>query len=225
MLFPLPLPRVVAKGVNIIVDDLEINTQEKVYLSISEILYGILFEPVATLQYLSREKPVVQGLLVFLSVSLFNVLIGQGIAASDLNESLFHLSSKWLWAFGVIGTASSILVLLFMAGFFSLLSEIIFGQGNAKGLLACLSFASVPGILGAPLQYAALLIDLPGMQVIFPFLAFLWVVILQLLSLREALGLQKGQALLLFILPSLILLALGGGVIALLMVNLSLPLK
>ncbi len=177
-------------------------------MTFTEVIYGILFQPAATLSYLGREKPLKQGLILYLFIALFNVLISQGMESIAINETFAKLSSDFIWMAGSLGIAASIIMLFFMAGFLSLISEIIYGQANAKGLLVCLSFAYLPGVLGAPLQYAAMLIGIKAAASVLPVLVLLWVLVLQVIALREALALRTSQAVLLFIFPILILLML-----------------
>lgn len=177
-------------------------------MTFTEVIYGILFQPSSTLQYLSREKPLKLGLMVYVTIALFNVLISQGIEAFQFKDGLANLPPNFIWLASGIGVIASIIMLFLMAGFLSLISEIIFGQANAKGLLVCLSFAYLPSVLGAPLQYAALLIGMKVAATALPLLTLFWVLVLQVIALREALNLRNSQAVLLFIFPLLILFAL-----------------
>ncbi|MDD3268572.1 MAG: Yip1 family protein [Syntrophomonadaceae bacterium] len=192
-------------------------------MTLTEVIYGILFQPAATLSYLSREKPLKQGLIVYLIIALFNVLISQGIEALNFMESLANLPPNFIWLVSSIGVIASIIMLFFMAGFLSLISEIIYGQANGKGLLVCLSFAYLPSVLGAPLEYAALLIGMQSAAAVLPVFTLVWVLVLQVIALREALSLRSSQAVLLFILPLLILLALTIAVIVAVVSIFSLP--
>lgn len=177
-------------------------------MTLIEVIYGILFQPASTFGYLSREKPLKQGLIIFLIVALFNVLISQGIEAWGINNAIYSLPANFIWFAGLIGIIASIIMLFFMAGFWSLISEIIYGQANAKGLLVSLSFAYLPGVLGPPLQYAAMLIGIKTAAMFLPFLTWLWVLVLQVMALREALSLRNSQAILLFAIPLLVVLAM-----------------
>lgn len=180
-------------------------------MSLIDIIYGILFDPVPTLQYLAREKPLLPGLLVYLAVFIFNLIINRGLTTLDSEIAGFIPDGNFIWAFAGLGLILSFFILALTAGLLSLLSEIFYQRGNASGLLVCLSFAVIPGVLGPPLQYGATLLGVSWLGVIFSLLALIWVVVLQVLSLREALEVQTGQAILLFILPGLfiVLLLLG----------------
>ncbi|HBQ27272.1 MAG TPA: hypothetical protein DD791_12825 [Syntrophomonas sp.] len=180
-------------------------------MSLIDIIYGIFFDPVPTLKYLAREKPLVLGLLVYLVAFVFNLIINHGLTTLDSEIAGFIPDGNLIWVFAGMGIILSFFILALTAGLFSLLSEIFYQRGNASGLLVCLSFSVIPGVLGPPLQYGATLLGVSWLGVIFSLLAVIWVVVLQVLSLREALELQTGQAILLFILPGLfiVLLLLG----------------
>ncbi len=182
-------------------------------MSLIDIIYGIFFEPVPTLQYLAREKPLLPGLLVYLVVFVFNLIINRGLTTLDSEIASFIPNANLMWVIAGLGVVLSFFMLAITAGLFSLLSEIFYQRGNASGLLVCLSFAVIPGVLGPPLQYGATLLGISWLGVICSLLAVIWVLVLQVLSLREALELQTGQAILLFILPGLFIVFLCLGFI------------
>lgn len=182
-------------------------------MSLIDIIYGIFFEPVPTLQYLAREKPLLPGLLVYLVVFVFNLIINRGLTTLDSEIASFIPNANLMWVIAGLGVILSFFMLAITAGLFSLLSEIFYQRGNASGLLVCLSFAVIPGVLGPPLQYGATLLGISWLGVICSLLAVIWVLVLQVLSLREALELQTGQAILLFILPGLFIVFLCLGFI------------
>ncbi|MDD4561930.1 MAG: Yip1 family protein [Syntrophomonadaceae bacterium] len=182
-------------------------------MSLIDTIYGIFFDPVPTLQYLAREKPLLPGLLVYLVVFVFNLIINRGLTTLDSEIAGFIPDGNFIWVFAGLGVILSFFILALTAGLLSLLSEIFYQRGNASGLLVCLSFAVIPGALGPPLQYGATLLGVSWLGVILSLLAVIWVLVLQVLSLREALELQTGQAVLLFILPGLLVVFLLLGLI------------
>jgi hypothetical protein len=182
-------------------------------MSLIDTIYGIFFDPGPTLRYLAREKPLLPGLLVYLIVFIFNLIINRGLTELDSDIAGFIPEGNLIWVFAILGIILSFFILALTAGLLSLLSEIFYQRGNASGLLVCLCFAFIPGVLGPPLQYGATLLGISWLGVIFSLLAVIWVLVLQVLSLREALELQTGQAILLFILPGLFFIFLLLGLI------------
>jgi len=173
-------------------------------MSLIDTIYGILFDPVPTLRYLAREKPLLPGLLIYMAVFIFNLIINRGLTTLDSEIAGFIPDGNFIWAFAILGVILSFFILALTAGLLSLLSEIFYQRGNASGLLVCLCFAVIPGALGPPLQYGATLLGISWLGVTFSLLAVIWMLVLQVLSLREALELQTGQAILLFIMPGLL---------------------
>lgn len=78
----------------------------------------------------------------------------------------------------------------------------MYRRGNASGLLTCLALAIIPGLVGSTLQYALVLLDLALWGGVVSLVTFVWVIVLQVLSLRESLALTTGQAVLIYILPA-----------------------
>ncbi len=165
----------------------------------SEVLYGVLFEPRATLRSLSIERPVIPAIVTFLAVTIFNLTVYRGIILKQ-NYAINDLE-QFLWLYQIMGAVFSFFMLFVMAGLFSLLSELIFNKPNASGLLVCLGFSSLPGILGPALYYSAQIIDIQWLGVLCSLVIGVWMLVLQVLSLAEALELSTGQAVALFVLP------------------------
>lgn len=177
-------------------------------MTLTEKIYGILFQPVMTLQQLAEDKPVGEGLLVFLVVVLFNVITGRGIYSYTASNLGINLPDQGLLILGGVGVIYSLITLLLMAGLYSLLGEIFYRRSNARGILAGLSYAAVPGVLASPLQYAAILAGLTSLGTALSLVVSLWVLVLQAITLREALSLGTSQAILLLALPVVIILVL-----------------
>lgn len=169
----------------------------------TDVLFGILFEPQATLRNLSEEKPLFWGVITFLAVSIFNLTIYRGILLQQYtalgNMQLF------LWWYQIIAALFSFFMLFVMAGLFSLLSELLFRKTNASGLLVCLCFAALPGIFAPALHYSAILIHVQWLGILCSVLIGIWMVVLQVLSLRESLQITTGQAVALFFVPGLVI--------------------
>lgn len=174
----------------------------------SEVVYGVLFQPVNTLRYLADEKPVGRGLVIFTLVTVVNFILLRGSegTGSDPLSSLFR---EFFPLYATLGTFFALFVLLLTAGFLSLLGELFYRRGNASGLLTCLALAVVPGLVGSALQYAMFLLDLAVLGMVISLVTIAWVMVLQVLSLRESLALTTGQAVLIYILPAVSLLVMA----------------
>ena len=170
----------------------------------SDILYGVLFEPRVTLRRLAEERPLAPALFTFLIIIIFNLVIYRGLILQQ--QYALDGVEAFLWLYQIIGALFSCCMLFVMAGLFSLLSELLFNKTNASGLLVCFSFAALPGILGPALYYSASIIGLPWLGITCSIVVGVWLLVLQILSLTEALDISVGQAIALFILPGLLIL-------------------
>ncbi len=175
-------------------------------MTFTEIIYGILFQPAPTLKYLGVNKPLLLALISFSVAAVWNMIISIGL--DNARGVTAALPEGYIGVYLFIGLLVSLSVLAVSAAIYNLLGEIIYKQANGRGILTCLAFASVPGILGPPLQYAVTLLHFNYININISVFAFLWVVALQIIGIREALVIQTGQALLLFILPWLVFIVL-----------------
>jgi len=118
-----------------------------------------------------------------------------------------------VWAFNLLGAALSVVLLLSISGLLSLISEIVYGKFNAGGVLVTLCYASIPGILGPPLHYASSLAGVQWLGAVLAGLSMIWVLVLQVIGVRESLRVTTGQAILIMLLPVIVLVLLITGLI------------
>ncbi len=174
-------------------------------MTVTETIYGVFFEPVETLREISQQKPVFRGLLLFALATGLTAIFNQSIAASG---EIPTLNGKAGILLALLVTILSFGSLLVMAGVYALLSELIYKKTNPLSLLGCMSYASLPGVLGTSICFAFVLLGLEGVGIGFSLLGSLWVTVLWVLSLREALEIDTSQSILLFFLPPLALVVL-----------------
>ncbi len=169
----------------------------------TEIVYGIVFEPQATLRYLSQNKPWRLALTAFAVAVLGNMLINLGINVQGGIKG--SLPQGYIGVYLGIGLLLALVALTALAAIYAGLGEILYQQANGRGLLTCLAFAFVPGLLAPPLQYALTWLNMNSLNAGISVLAFIWVMVLQIIGIREALLIPSSQAVLLFILPGAVL--------------------
>lgn len=182
-------------------------------MSFTETIYGVFFEPAATLRTLADKKPYGRALLIFLAVTLLSIIFEQALNVCTDNEVLKMVPANAVWMLNLLGSALSILLLLVISGLLSLISEIIYGKFNAGGILVALCYASIPGILGPPLHYACSLAGIQWMGTVLAGLSMIWVLILQVIGVRESLRVTTGQAILIMLLPFIVSVLLITGII------------
>lgn len=166
----------------------------------SNIIYGVFFQPAATLRQIGEEKPLAKGLLLYILISLLGILFNQGVESSREGSLLAGGAG---WALGGISFFGALINLFIMTGVMSLLADIFFRRSNPSGLLACFSFAALPGVLGGAVYYTFFLLGMEGVGTFCLFAVSLWVMVLWVLSLRESLDLDTGQSVLLLLVPPL----------------------
>lgn len=174
-------------------------------MDLTDRIWGVLFKPVPALQRITAERPVAQGLLIYIAVVALTIIINQGIQRFQPIEEMLNIPASFLWLFFILGIIFSLLFLLASAGFLSLVSEIIYKRGNSLGLLTGFCFAILPGALGALVQYGSLLLRIEWLGVLFSVIALLWAMVLQIIAVKTALNLSNGQALLIYFIPPLII--------------------
>jgi hypothetical protein len=139
------------------------------------------------------------ALTAFAVTVLGNMLVNLGI---NMHGGLGGaLPQGYIGVYLGLGLVFALAALAAATAIYALLGELLFQQANGRGLLTCLAFAFVPGILVSPLQYALSLLNIDTFNVGISLLAFIWIVVLQIIGIREALLIQSSQAFLLFILP------------------------
>jgi hypothetical protein len=182
-------------------------------LSFTETIYGIFFEPTVTLRTLADKKPYGGALLIFLGVTLLSILFEQALSVYTEHELLAMVPANAFWMINLFGVALSFFLLMVISGLLSLISEIIYGKFNAGGILVALCYASIPGILGPPLRYASSLAGIQWLGVVLAGLSMIWVLVLQVIGVRESLRVTTGQAILIMLLPLVVLVILTTGLI------------
>ena len=187
-----------------------------------ELLYGVLFQPVSTLRYITSQPLLGKALLVILMIQLGNWYMSVATAADeDLLQSLLAeypaltsnltsvlLNLKILSV--MAGLTFSLLIWFVGSAIFNLLAELQGGSSNGRGLLAALGFAQLPEIALIPVRYFFLVVNWSQIGVTLISLGIgIWVIILSIISIREATGLTNGHAILTFFLPGLVVAGLA----------------
>jgi hypothetical protein len=110
------------------------------------------------------------ALSAFIVTVLGNMLIKLGI---NLHQGPgVPLPQGYIGVYLGLGLLFSLLALAAAAAIYNLLGELLYRQANGRGILTCLAFAFVPGILSPPLQYALTLLNLNNFNAAISVLAF-----------------------------------------------------
>lgn len=168
-----------------------------------EKLYDVLFHPAAAMREIAAEAKIGQAVAAFfLSVLIPAWAMYFGLKAVAI--------TAWGNIFIVLEVVGSLLVWWFSAAFFHLIAELLGGQGQAKGLLACMGFGYIPRIFIVPFWVIASLMP-EGARTIFLGLSMLlvsvWTLGLQVIAIREAHQLTNAKSIIVLLSPVLLLLS------------------
>jgi len=185
-----------------------------------DIIYGILFQPVATLRYAAEQKPVLTSFLVGLVVSIFtgvmNLIVARNYMAltppATLPPELAATFPQWassLFVFGGLMGIIFYLVFWFVStAIFNLLAAFFGGRENGKGLFAAIGLTLIPSAILPPLQVLVYALGAPGaIYTVLSVAVVVWVLILEIISIREANKLSTGLAVVIFFLPLVVVIA------------------
>lgn len=177
-------------------------------MSLTEVIYGILFQPVNTFRYLKEAKPLGLSLVIFALVMVLGLIIGQGEASLNAEMTDLGLPASITWMINIIAAVFAFVMLFVMAGFYGLIAEIVYDKNNAKGLLVCMALSFLPALLGSAFSYVFVLASIKWLGTLFSLAAGIWVIVLQVLALREALELTTSGAIIVYLIPLLLMILL-----------------
>ncbi len=178
-----------------------------------EWLFGVMASPVRTLNEIAREKPVGLAFLVYLGVAFLviasNIFSGEGLLV--LEESMVELgvfiSAPILISGSLIFAVVSIFIL---TALLHLLARLFGGRGGYWNLFSAYAFADFPMIISVPvtliIAYAGIVGAIFGGLITFGL--SIWVIVLQVIALRESHGLSTGASIGAYVIHFVILIAI-----------------
>ncbi|MDR1160111.1 MAG: YIP1 family protein [Syntrophomonadaceae bacterium] len=173
-------------------------------MSINDIIYGVVFTPKETFTDLrSDRKKTGWAIAFFLIIMLVQSIIGHALAVQN-GAFLFTLPKVILGFYWSGKLIFYLLTLFLMVGFISLLADLFYKKKDTLGLLITFCFAALPGALGAGLKLAMAYMGLNRLGTFFAVFTFIWVLVLQVISIKTVLEIRTEQALALFLSPVII---------------------
>ncbi|HEY3375762.1 MAG TPA: Yip1 family protein [Candidatus Aquicultor sp.] len=183
--------------------------------SLFDLFYGVITKPVETLRHISDNRFWVKGLIIYILVlwisglaSLPSILIGSGLnqfAGTNINPG----SARTFAVLVVIITPLfTVFVLPALIGFYHVIASMLKGKGDVLGLLAAIGFASIPQVFFVPFS----LLDLIGSTIIGVITSLIqlalaiWVIVLNIIAIRETYRFSTGRAAITFLAPVIILI-------------------
>ncbi len=171
-----------------------------------EYLVGVINEPVRTLREVAEKRLWKESLLLIIAITLIGGAVSvvslkmNPPAASSLpsDPTLAHLFSTFYSpaVFLPFMLVSSIFSWFIAGAIYYGFSRLFKGQGSLPGMLASLGFAETPALVSAPLTALALLLGPAWIFVSYVpgFVAWIWILVLDVLAIRESQRLDTGQA-------------------------------
>jgi hypothetical protein len=182
-----------------------------------EHLAGVIAEPVRALREIAEKRLWKESLLLVVVLALLN----GAVTAATVNSRPVNISDpelvrlfSTLYTPGVfipVALVASTLSWFINGAIYYGFSKLFKGVGTLVGMLASLGFATAPSLLSIPLTALALLFgQATGSLVggVAGFVAGIWILVLDVLAIRESQQLDTGQALAVLLITILALLAL-----------------
>ncbi|AEF95476.1 hypothetical protein Desca_2658 [Desulfotomaculum nigrificans CO-1-SRB] len=203
-----------------------INMEPPPRLTYYEIIYGILFDPVKTMQRIAQNPPLGATLIIVTLLSLAGLLADLYTSAhaapahigltTGLPLRQAMMLSEALRAaapvLAVIGVIFYFVKWFFYSALLHLLAELYGGRGEAKTVFVIYGLASLPGVFLIPLKVLAALAvpaAATGIDTVGGFIVLIWGIILLAIGLKEAHNFTTGKALLVIFTPVVAVIVLG----------------
>ncbi len=176
-------------------------------------LSGVFTRPAITLKEIAAARPLGWALFIFLGVVLLNAF------ASSANQQTREVLDQFIFTTGftisiplmVIGAlVTAFLYLVISTGIIHLLARLFKGTGGYGGMLSAFAFASFPQIILAPVNVLTGLIGTAG-SILGGLVSFgisVWVLVLQVIAVRESHRLTTGMAILVYLIYFLIVVVI-----------------
>lgn len=157
--------------------------------------FGILTQPVKTLRDIVEDRPANEAFLVYLSITILNLLVSlynrQSLQALEdlMLETKIHLPLSVIVAASILITIISIFLI---TGLVHLLVRLFKGSGAYWSFFSAYALANFPLIIGVPITFASGFMGV-GWNALAGFVSFglsIWIMILQIIAIRESYGLS-----------------------------------
>lgn len=176
-------------------------------------LYGVLTKPVQTLNEIAREKPANAAFLLYLGISMLSVLGSlYNPQAMQAFEDLMRETGISI-PFSVIIAASlliAIISIFVITGVLQLLARLFKGSGGYWNLFSAYAFANFPLIIGVPITFVSGFLGAVG-DILAGLISLglsIWVLVLQVIAVRESHSLSTGASIGVYLLQLAILVGI-----------------
>lgn len=158
-----------------------------------ELMYGALFAPVTTFRQVAARPRPDRAVLVLLAVSVVSAGAGALSAEREAGLAALPVSLSLGPVAFLLGLIGPFVIWYLQASALHLTAELLGGAGRVLTLLTLLALAAVPQVFSAP----ALLLGVLTRSSLGGWLSLgigVWVIVLQVLAVRETYGFSTGRA-------------------------------
>ena len=192
----------------------ELMVPESSQFNAIEAAIGVITRPVSAMQQIAAARPWPIALGLTVAIGLLSGLASLTAPPQDYPNVPEGFVTFLTFIQSPAGVLVSALVFgplaqLVGAGIYYLVGRLLGGRGPFSALLSTAGFASVPGVLLAPLTAVLNLTGIPVLGGLLGFAFGIWVFGLTALGIRESLGLSTGRAVATLLIPIGVLIVLS----------------
>ncbi|MGE5370479.1 MAG: YIP1 family protein [Solirubrobacterales bacterium] len=188
-------------------------------MSLIDLIYGTLLEPVETFRQIGSEakKPIRGAVLLVSFLFLFGLTIQiggwNGAALKELGGAFSLSPGGGFYAFyTLIGLPLALVMWGIYTAICALLGNLLTGRSNPAGLLCGLAFAQLPMVFAPMMKFIGYGFGLNAVALFGQVAVVIWVCVLQIIAIRESLGIETAPAISVWIIPPVVLI---GGLVLL----------
>ncbi len=184
--------------------------------SVWDLILDVFIAPGKAMARIADERPVGPAALLVTGLAVFTGILGLVITRDamvlDLDLFLAEIPPELVDAvsavmgsaavFGAIfGIVGSVLWWFARAAIYGLIGELMGAERDGRAMLATLGFAGLPALLQAPVNLMLSRLGLPWLASFVGLVFWVWMLILTVLAIRAALRVETGRAIVVFLIP------------------------
>lgn len=192
--------------------------------SVWDLMLDVFIAPGRAMAKIADRRPVGAAALLVTGLAVFSGLLGlasardaaapdPGVLPADLPPEVVEALGALLGSASVFGAVVGILVGVLWwfgrAAVYGLIGELMGAARDGRALLATLGFAQLPVLLQAPLNLMLSRLGLTWLSALVGIVFWVWLLVLTVLALRAALRVDTGQAVVIFLIPVGVAVALA----------------
>jgi len=193
------------------------DTPQQKALGVLDLMYGALFSPVTTFRAAVARPHLGRAVVVLVVVSAVSAIVGaisggREFAAGMAEAGLQVPAASFGPAAFLFGLVGPFIFWYLQSAVFYVTGILLGGRGEVVPLMAALAVASMPQVFTAPATLLGAAVH-QSLGVWLSFAIGIWVIVLDILAVREALHFSTGRAVATFFLPVVVFVVLVIGAV------------